>query len=87
MILSFLDDELKKDIEESIVKGVGALACPQEIYFVETMPKTVSGKIMRRLLKEVQVKGSVAGDVTGLEDPTAIEHVIDVVSSGTDAKV
>lgn len=74
------DQDLKKEIEESIVKGVGQLARPKAIYFVESMPKTVSGKIMRRLLKEVQIKGNIASDVTGLEDPTAIERIRKVVS-------
>ncbi|MEN1970558.1 acetate--CoA ligase [Lentibacillus sp. N15] len=80
------DDVLKKQIEQSIIKGVGQLARPQSILFVESMPKTVSGKIMRRLLKEVQTKGSVAGDVTGLEDPTAITHVKEVVLENMDPK-
>lgn len=81
------DEELKEKIEQSIIRGVGQLARPRDIIFVESMPKTVSGKIMRRLLKEIQVKGNVAGDVTGLEDPTAVEHVIEVVSTNNGSKV
>jgi acetyl-CoA synthetase len=75
------DENLKQQIENSIIKAVGQLARPQNIYFVEAMPKTVSGKIMRRLLKEVQIKGNVASDVTGLEDPGAIDHIKDIVSA------
>ncbi|WP_245799181.1 acetate--CoA ligase [Virgibacillus siamensis] len=81
------DNELKKQIEQSIVEGIGQLARPQNIFFVESMPKTVSGKIMRRLLKEVVIKGDVAGDVTGLEDPAAVRHIRDTVAANMDSKV
>ncbi|PAV28218.1 acetyl-coenzyme A synthetase [Virgibacillus profundi] len=81
------DNDLKKQIEQSIVKGIGQLARPQSIFFVESMPKTVSGKIMRRLLKEVQIKGEVASDVTGLEDPAAIDHIREVVSGNMKTKI
>lgn len=81
------DDKLKKEIEESIVKGVGQIARPRDIYFVKAMPKTVSGKIMRRLLKEIQVKGDVVSDVTGLEDPEAIHHIKEVISADMNSKI
>lgn len=77
-------DELKNKIEQQIVHHIGRLAKPQHILFVEAMPKTVSGKIMRRLLKEVQMKGDISGDVTGLEDPEAIQHIKDVIASNLD---
>src|SRR5690625_3707362 len=73
--------DVAKEIERNIIRAVGQLARPQNVYMLETLPKTVSGKIMRRLLKEVLVKGKVAGDITGLEDPTAIEHVKEIVST------
>lgn len=81
------EDKLKKEIEESIVKGVGQIARPRDIYFVKAMPKTVSGKIMRRLLKEIQVKGDVVSDVTGLEDPEAIHHIKEVISADMNSKI
>lgn len=81
------DDDLKKQIEQSIKQSIGQLARPHQIFFVEAMPKTVSGKIMRRLLKEVQTHGDVAGDVTGLEDPAVVDHVRDVVSESMDSKM
>lgn len=80
------DDNLKKEIEQNIIKGIGQLARPERIFFVEAMPKTVSGKIMRRLLKEVQTKGDVAGDVTGLEDPSVVDHVREIVSGSAESK-
>lgn len=70
-----------KEVENSIIDAVGQIARPENIYMVKSLPKTVSGKIMRRLLKEVVMKGTVAGDITGLEDPSAIEHVKEVVST------
>lgn len=46
----------------------------------ESLPKTVSGKIMRRLLKEIVLKGDVAGDITGLEDPDTVAHIKTIMS-------
>jgi len=43
------------------------------------MPKTPSGKIMRRLLKEIVVKGTVESDLTGLEDPSSIDRIRELV--------
>ncbi|MEK5392784.1 acetate--CoA ligase [Margalitia sp. FSL K6-0131] len=74
-------DELKNQISESIVSSIGQIARPKQILFTETLPKTVSGKIMRRLLKEIILKGSVAGDVTGLEDPSTVEHIKELVAA------
>lgn len=73
--------KVTKEIEENIIHAVGQLARPKNIYMLDALPKTVSGKIMRRLLKEVLVKGEVAGDVTGLEDPSAIDHVKEIVTA------
>ena len=47
---------------------IGAVARPDDIRFAEALPKTRSGKIMRRLLKEVVAGGAVQGDITTLED-------------------
>ncbi|MFC7440314.1 acetate--CoA ligase [Laceyella putida] len=70
------EEELRRKISQRIVEKIGEIARPGTVYFLDEMPKTISGKIMRRLLKEMVVKGEVTGDVTGLEDP----HVIDNVS-------
>jgi acetyl-CoA synthetase len=50
------------------VREIGALARPDEIRFTDALPKTRSGKIMRRLLKEIATTGKATGDVTTLED-------------------
>jgi acetyl-CoA synthetase len=62
------DEKLKKDLITWVRKQIGALATPDQIRFTESLPKTRSGKIMRRLLKEIAGGGDVKGDVTTLED-------------------
>lgn len=61
-------DELKEELRKWVVKEIGALARPDDIRFSDALPKTRSGKIMRRLLREIATSGEVKGDVTTLED-------------------
>jgi acetyl-CoA synthetase len=61
-------EELKKELVNWVGKQIGSLAKPDLIRFTDSLPKTRSGKIMRRLLKEVAAGGEVKGDVTTLED-------------------
>ena len=61
-------EELKKELMAWVAKQIGALARPDQIRFTDSLPKTRSGKIMRRLLKEVAAGGEVKGDTTTLED-------------------
>ena len=61
-------DELKEELRSWVAKEIGALAKPDDIRFSDTLPKTRSGKIMRRLLREIATSGEVRGDVTTLED-------------------
>ena len=77
--------DIASEIERNIISAVGQLARPQNIYMPEALPKTVSGKIMRRLLKEILIQGNIAGDVTGLEDPSAIDHIKEIVSTEMNA--
>jgi acetyl-CoA synthetase len=51
-----------------VAKEIGSLAKPDDVRFSDALPKTRSGKIMRRLLKEVASGGEVKGDTTTLED-------------------
>src|SRR5215470_10790520 len=60
--------ELKEELRQWVAKEIGALAKPEEIRFSDTLPKTRSGKIMRRLLRELATSGEVKGDTTTLED-------------------
>jgi acetyl-CoA synthetase len=59
---------IKKLLSDHVVKEIGALARPDEIRFTDALPKTRSGKIMRRLLKEIATTGVAKGDTTTLED-------------------
>ncbi|MCS7047052.1 MAG: acetate--CoA ligase [Gemmataceae bacterium] len=61
-------DELKKELMDHVVKEIGALARPDEIRFTEALPKTRSGKIMRRLLRDIAAGRQTTGDTTTLED-------------------
>jgi acetyl-CoA synthetase len=61
-------EDLRKQLLESVVKQIGAIARPDQIRFTDSLPKTRSGKIMRRLLKELAAGGEVKGDTTTLED-------------------
>ena len=65
-------NELKDELRKWVAKEIGALARPDDIRFTEALPKTRSGKIMRRLLRELATHGEVKGDVTTLEDFTVI---------------
>ncbi len=61
-------DELKITLKQHVVKEIGALARPDEIKFTDTLPKTRSGKIMRRLLRDIAAGRVSAGDTSTLED-------------------
>ncbi len=65
-------EALKDELRKWVAKEIGALARPDDIRFTESLPKTRSGKIMRRLLRELATHGEVKGDVTTLEDFTVI---------------
>jgi acetyl-CoA synthetase len=64
--------ELKEELRAWVAKEIGSLAKPDDIRFTEALPKTRSGKIMRRLLKEIAAGGQVKGDTTTLEDLSVI---------------
>ena len=66
-------DELRKELRQHIRNTVGPIAEPAQIFFVTKLPKTRSGKIMRRLLRAVAT-GAPLGDVTTLEDETSVEE-------------
>ena len=63
-----ITDTLKKELSTHVGKEIGAIARPDEIRFAEALPKTRSGKIMRRLLRDVAAGKTTTGDVTTLED-------------------
>lgn len=61
-------EELKKELKDFVAKGIGALARPDDIRFTDALPKTRSGKIMRRLLRDVAAGKTSTQDTTTLED-------------------
>ncbi len=61
-------DELKNQLRQWVAKEIGPIAKPDDIRFTEALPKTRSGKIMRRLLREIASGSEVKGDTTTLED-------------------
>ncbi|GIN91303.1 acetyl-coenzyme A synthetase [Siminovitchia terrae] len=79
-------EELKQQINNRIIQQIGKIAAPKSIIFTDILPKTVSGKIMRRLLKEVVVSGKVSGDITGLEDPTTVAQIQKIVTEKSSIK-
>jgi len=66
---------LKEELRKHVAREIGALARPDDIRFTDQLPKTRSGKIMRRLLREIAGGGAVAGDVTTLEDLSVLERL------------
>lgn len=67
-------DALRREVVAHIRNTLGPIATPDEVYFVSKLPKTRSGKIMRRLLKSI-ASGDNIGDITTLEDGAAIDEV------------
>jgi acetyl-CoA synthetase len=61
-------DELRQTLVQHVAKEIGSIAKPDEIRFTDALPKTRSGKIMRRLLRDVASGADVVGDTTTLED-------------------
>jgi acetyl-CoA synthetase len=61
-------DDLKNQLRQWVAKEIGPIAKPDDIRFTDALPKTRSGKIMRRLLREIASGGEVKGDTTTLED-------------------
>ncbi len=69
--------ELKETLRQHVAREIGALARPDDVRFATGLPKTRSGKIMRRILKEIATGGDVKGDTTTLEDfsvVAALQH-------------
>jgi len=68
------DDQMIADIREHVAKRIGKLARPKRIIWADDLPKTRSGKIMRRLLRDI-AEGRELGDVTTLRDPDVMQQL------------
>ena len=68
-------DALLKELKQHVVQEIGAIARPGEIRFAEALPKTRSGKIMRRLLRDLASGLEISGDTSTLEDRSVLEKL------------
>ena len=73
---------LGKDLFNQIRNDIGAIATPKQIYFVPKLPKTRSGKIMRRLLKSIG-SGDSIGDTSTLDDISAVTEIQKIVEENS----
>ncbi|MEO9310533.1 MAG: acetate--CoA ligase [Nitrososphaera sp.] len=69
-----VSESLKHEVVDTVRKQIGPIATPQEMYFVSKLPKTRSGKIMRRLLKAIASNEKI-GDISTLEDGAAVTEI------------
>ncbi len=76
------DDDLVIDVREHVAKNIGKLARPKQIVWADDLPKTRSGKIMRRLLRDI-AEGRNLGDVSTLKDPEVVQQLADQVKGSS----
>ncbi|MHC4251941.1 MAG: AMP-binding enzyme [Planctomycetota bacterium] len=70
-------DDLKKELVQHVRKEIGPIAQPDKIQFADALPKTRSGKIMRRILRKIaENEMDKLGDVTTLADPSVVERLV-----------
>ena len=69
------DDALRAELKDHVTREIGAIARPEEIRFSEALPKTRSGKIMRRLLRDIASGTETVGDTTTLEDYSVLARL------------
>jgi acetyl-CoA synthetase len=72
-------DQVRADVAAAVERAIGGIARLGRVYVPQALPKTRAGKVMRRLLREAAETGAVKGDLTGLEDPAALQAVLDAV--------
>lgn len=73
-------DQLRKELILQVRKSIGPFAAPKAVYTIPDLPKTRSGKIMRRILRKILAgEEDQLGDTSTLSDPTVVERIIDIV--------
>jgi acetyl-CoA synthetase len=77
------DDDTIQELREHVAKRIGKLARPKRIIWADDLPKTRSGKIMRRLLRDI-AEGRELGDVTTLRDPEVMSQLGEKVKERQD---
>jgi acetyl-CoA synthetase len=70
---------VEERVTAAVEGAIGGIARLHRVYITRALPKTRAGKVMRRLLRELATNGKVSGDMTGLEDPAAVEAVLDAI--------
>jgi acetyl-CoA synthetase len=68
-------DELGQELRKHVAKEIGPVARPDDVRFAESLPKTRSGKIMRRLLRDIASGRTTVGDTTTLEDYSVLAQL------------
>jgi acetyl-CoA synthetase len=71
-----MSQELQRELKDHVVKKIGAICRPDDVFFAAELPKTRSGKIMRRLLRDI-AEGRALGDTTTLADPSVVTNLKD----------
>jgi acetyl-CoA synthetase len=71
-------EEVKNEVINLIRKQIGPIALPKEVYLVEDLPKTRSGKIMRRILKRLFI-GEELGDLSTLANPESVDNIKKII--------
>jgi acetyl-CoA synthetase len=75
-------EQTRKDLILQVRKSIGPFAAPKAIFVVEDLPKTRSGKIMRRILRKIlSGEEDSLGDISTLSDPSVVEKIIETVKS------
>jgi len=70
------DEKLRQELRAHVAKEIGAIAKPDDLRFADALPKTRSGKIMRRLLRQVAIGEDLTGDISTLEDRAVVESLL-----------
>lgn len=72
------DESLREELRKHVAREIGPVAKPDDIRFAEALPKTRSGKIMRRLLKQIASGVEIKGDITALEDLNVLSKLAEI---------
>jgi propionyl-CoA synthetase len=75
--------QLEKEVMETVDKHLGAIARPKAVHFVSLLPKTRSGKTLRRTIQAL-AEGRDPGDLTTIEDPAALEQIRSALKTSTE---
>ncbi|MDO8265209.1 MAG: acetyl-coenzyme A synthetase, partial [Candidatus Parcubacteria bacterium] len=78
------EEEIKKGVVSQILKEIGPIALPKDIFIVDDLPKTRSGKIMRRILRKL-FTGEDLGDLSTLSNPEIVDEIKKIIKQQPNA--